>query len=568
MFTKLCTLILGCVILYGCSNLNDNQESKKNTRKIAVGKAEYGGHFRFMTPEKIQSLFPPTLVDIYTSRLSSLIFEGLFHFGENSAELKSCIAEGYEVSKDLKVYTIKIKEGIYFHDDDCFPDGIGREVVATDIKYLFDFICSSDESNNYSDLFKNKIVGANSYYLSGNKPGENAGVEGVKVVDNYTVSIELNQPEVAFEKYLAHSGLFLFPKESIEKYGSKVGLHPVGTGPFILSKMTSKHVLVRRNENYWQVDEMGNRLPYLDSISVMYSNDKKEELISFRDRKIDLVTKIPADHIENVLLSLKDAQLGKNVKHKINSRNSLRVEYCGFNQSSSLFKDIRVRKAFNLVIDKQTIIETLLNGEGWEAKHGFVPHMNQYPEKSVKGFDFNVDEAKRLMTEAGYENGVGFPEITLVVSAAENSSNSILAKAIVDNLQNNLNISVKIIYTTLNERDKMIEKGRAIFWRAGWIADIPDPMDFLGLFYSKKNKFGYSNPEFDALFDASRTEKNQTKRMEMLAKCDQMIIDDAVVIPLITNDFVSVINARVKNFEVNEMEGINFSRIFIKEFKR
>lgn len=126
---------------------------------------------------------------------------------------------------------------------------------------------------------------------------------------------------------------------------------------------------------------------------------------------------------------------------------------------------------------------------------------------------------------------------------------------------------VHVKNVSMKERDSLIEAGEAIFWRAGWLADIPDPVDFLNLFYSSNiiNTFGYANPEFDRLFDKARMEKNKALRMEILAKCDQIITKDAVVIPLLTDEFVTLTNARVRNFKTNEMEEINFSRIFIQE---
>lgn len=570
-------LFLGCTLLIGCSSTDSEDQHSKN-QNSAKGSAIYGGNFRFMTPEKIEGLFSPAVESFYAMRVSSLIYEGLLSFEDNSTALQNCLAESYEISEDAKQFTITIKKGIYFHDDLCFENGTGREVKASDVKYLFDFICSNSEKNKYAWLFKDKIIGADSFNASNSIAGETTGVEGVKVVDDYTVTIDLVEPEVAFEKYLAHVGLTIFPKEMIDKYGDDVDAHPVGTGPFTLASMKDEEVVLKRNPNYWQKDDFGNQLPFLDTVTVVYSKDKEAELLAFRNEEIDLVTDIPVDHIENILASLKEAQLGKNVKHKIDSKNSLSIEYYGFSHKAGVFQDVSVRKAFNLAINRAAIVETALSGEGFAVKHGFVPSMEGYPEESIQGYSYNVQEAQRLMTKAGYKNGKGFPTVKLYINTSENSSNYQLAKAVVLSLKSNLGVDVEIITTSLKERDKMVASGEAIFWRTGWIADIPDPVDFLNLFYSSNadnehktasvNPFGYKNPDFDALLNKAKTEKDVEKRMQMLAKCDQMIIDDAVVMPLVTGDFVTLINARVRKFETNEMREINFSHIFIKELKK
>lgn len=432
---------------------------------------------------------------------------------------------------------------------------------------MFDFICSSDDRNLYAELFIDKIKGAKTFYKSGKLANPNQVVSGVKVIDRYAISVELNHPDVAFEHYLAHSALRIFPREALEKYGNQIGVHPVGTGPFILSKLSSDQLIVGRNPDYWEKDDWGNQLPYLDTICVLYSADKKEELSAFGQEEIDLVTEIPVDHIENILLSLEEAKLGKNVKHNVDSKNSLNTEYYGFSQNNTVFQDVRVRQAFNMVIDKQYIIETVLNGEGVSASNGFVPKMKGYPRDKVKGYGFDIKKAQLLLEEAGFKNGIGFPKVHLVVNAAKNSSKFLLTKAIVASLQSNLGVMVHVKNVSMKERDRLLEAGEAIFWRAGWLADIPDPVDFLNLFYSSNiiNTFGYANPEFDRLFDKARMEKNKVLRMEILAKCDQIITKDAVVIPLLTDEFVTLTNARVRNFKTNEMEEINFSRIFIQE---
>lgn len=177
------------------------------------------------------------------------------------------------------------------------------------------------------------------------------------------------------------------------------------------------------------------------------------------------------------------------------------------------------------------------------------------------------------MASAGYPNGKGFPTLSLYVNALEESGGHKLAKAVASSLKENLGVNVKIELVTYEDREKLILDGTAIFWRAGWVADYPDPENFLNLFYSGNigensstiNPFKYKNPEFDAMFEKALAETDDEKRMDLFAQCDQIIINDAAVMPLVTDDFVTMVNLKVRKFVTNEVEQLDFSRIFIKE---
>ena len=306
-----------------------------------------------------------------------------------------------------------------------------------------------------------------------------------------------------------------------------------------------------------------------------YSKDKTDELLSFRAEKIDLVLDIPVEEVENVLGTLREAQAGENVKHKVDSKSSMSIGYYGFAHESEIFSKKEVRQAFNMSVDREAIIETWLEGEGWAAKDGFVPKMKGYPSSTIDGHKYSPEKAQALMASVGYPNGKGFPEVDLYVNGLEGSGTHKLAKAVAFSIKQNLNVIINVKLCSIGERDEALRNGEAIFWRTGWVADYPDPENFLNLFYGGNvntddvtvNPFKYTNPEFDKLFEKANAETDDKKRMEMLAQCDQMIIDDAVVMPLITDDFVTMVNLKVRKFTTNEMEQLDFSRIFIKEIK-
>lgn len=553
------------LLLIGCNPKDENNVSSPNP----IGGVVYGGVFRFMSKEKVQNLFPPASLDIYSSRITSQIFEGLVRIDPLTMDVIPSLAESMVVSEDGKVYTFRVRENVYFTDDPCFEEGKGRLLNAQDFKFSLEFACSKHIMNEFSWLLVGKIQGAQEYF-----DGKAATVSGIEAIDENTLVIRLVEPQATFLKVLTHSGLTVFPREALEFYGKEIYQNPVGTGAFKLEIWSDSIVRLVRNNNYWRADELGNALPFLDAVEMTYSKTKADELLAFRNEEIDLVLDIPVEEVDNVLSSLAEAKDGANPKHKVDSKSSMSVQYLGFNHNVAPFDDVNVRRAFNLAIDRDAIVDTWLEGEGWVLNNGFVPRMPDYPNESVNGHAFDLLKARKLLDEAGFENRSKFPKIDLYVNAIEGSSSHKMAQGVVFSLKQNLGIDLNIILCSIDERDKFIEDGIAVFWRSGWVADYPDPENFLNIFLSSDNgdmsnnnlnTFNYKNPSFNELFILSRRELNRTKRMEMLAKCDQMIIDDAVVMPMLTEDFVTMVNLRIRRFVSNELEQLDFSTIFIKE---
>lgn len=561
-------LIFTYLIVSGCGSGDDLSEKKAN------GGAAYGGIFRFKSSEKITTLLSVSSSSIYTQRVASQLFETLLTLDPESEKVVPGLAENYTVNPSATVFTFKIRRGVKFHEDDCF-DGEERELTAHDVKNTLDFACSKTVDNEIYWMLINVIKGAKENYNSSKKGVLSKGVSGIKVVNENTLSIELVYPFIGFDKLLAHRSLGVFPKEAFIKYGEEIGKHPVGTGPFMLEEWDEEKITLTRNSNYWKKDEFGNQLPFLSGVEVTYAKDKKSELLAFRNQEIDLVLQIPAEEIDNVLGSLADAQAGKNIKHKIDSKASLSTAYYGFANGSEPFNNPNVRKAFNLAIDRDFLVNNWMQGDGYPCINGFVPAMGDYDDTKIKGYGFDIAQAKELIAKAGYPGGSGFPKISLYVNTKEGSVIHKLALGVIKQLKENLNITIPIKLCSIEERDKAILNGDAKFWRGGWIADYPDPENFLNLFHSKNigstsvisNPFRYKSVTYDKMLEMAMKESNPIKRTNLFVQCDQQVIDEAVVMPIYHSDFMTMINNRVKNFHTNATEIIDCSRIFIREAK-
>ena len=424
-------------ITFACSD--DSTE-----KLVASGGAAYGGDLRLMSSEKITNLFPLSSEDVYEQRINNQIFESLLKIDQTGTHVIPSLAENFTISPDAKTYTFKIRKGVFFHNDDCFTDEIGREIVATDIEFCMQFACSGLPENKIGNLLINKIKGAKKFHNATKLSMKGQSIDGIKVIDNQTIQITLVESFVGFDKILTHSNLGIFAPEAYEKYGKEILKHPVGTGPFQIDTWDNQGLALKRNPRYWKKDGYGNQLPFLDKVVLTYSKTKKDELLAFRKEKIDIILEIPADEIENTLGTLKEAQAGKNIKHKVDSKSSVSVNFFGFATGVKPFNDVNVRKAFNIAVDRNELVTNWMKGEGYPMLNGFVPPGSSYPNSKVKGFQFDVVKAKQLLARAGYPDGNGFPVMDIYINTQKGSSTYELSKGIQKHLKENLNIKINI----------------------------------------------------------------------------------------------------------------------------
>lgn len=561
--------LVSLYILASCGGGTDtNGEGGDPTVLTEVEGGKYnGGVLKCNSIEKYTTLFPVAINDVYSTHIASQGYEGLFKLNQLTLEAEPCIAERFDIDKSKKVYTFHLRDDVFFHDDDCFESGEGRKVTAEDVKYCYEFVCSANEANKWPNLFLDKVVGAQDYY-----DGKAKSVSGIKVVNDNTIEISLIHPYSGLPSLLAILSCAIYPKEAIDKYGyDGLNDHIVGTGPFVLKEANNgENVRFVRNEKYWNSDEHGNKLPFLSEVTFSFITDKQKEIEAFKSGEVDILWGVPVEEIPNIMGTLEDAKEGKNREFELQSINSLNVQYYGFLYTSEVFSDKRVRQAFNYAVDRDSLVDFILLGEGDAAHNGFVPPMPGYPNEAVNGYDLDVKKAKKLMAEAGYPGGKGFPEVTLYYNAS-GGINKKIGDAVTGMLNNNLGINISMTEMAMPEMHPKAEKGELDFWRFGWVADYPDPSSFLQMFHGSNiiegketsiNYFRYSNPDYDAIFDKALREIDEKKRFELYAQCDQILMDDAVVMPLYFNQGLRMINPTLKNFDINSMEYRDLSVVY------
>ena len=553
-----------------------------------IGDVYYGGVFRMNEIEDFRDLNPLNITEVASQRITNQVYEGLVKLDQATLKVIPCLAEKVEKNEDASVWTFYLRKGVHFHDDSCFGDGKGREMTAKDVKYCFDRLCASSPSNQqYYATFKDRVLGANEYFESTVKKSPLPdGVKGVKVLDDYTVQVTLNFPFAGFDNILAMPGCWIYPHEAAEKYGDEMRVKCVGTGPFRVNKIKEGDmVLLERNPNYWGTDSNGNKLPYLDGVKFTFIKEKKQEFLQFRKGELDMVYRLPTEMLDQILSEFHSAK-EDNRAFVLQNEPAMSTYYYGMLNVGAPFNDIRVRQAFNYAIDREKLVKYTLKGDGIPGTYGLVPPVEAFKQKGfqfdkLKGYSLDVDKAKKLLAEAGYGPGKKpFPPITLQINSGGGDRNVLTAQVVQSMLKDNLGIEVNIDQMPFAQHLEKLETGKSLFYRSQWIADYPDPEAFLVLYYGKMvpekledrssyNTFRYKSPKFDSLFTLAMKEVDEKKRFELYSMCDQIALDDAVMIPLFYDESYRLLQTNVRNFDCNAMEYRDFTKVyFVPEKKK
>jgi oligopeptide transport system substrate-binding protein len=572
MIKKFGILFLIVAALSSCGSGNKAEEATLVPGKNGV---YYGGTLKINEVEYFKSLYPLNITEVTAHRTITQIYEGLVGFVQKDLSIEPVLAESWDISEDGKTYTFHLRKGVKFHDDPCFADGKGREVTAKDFKYCLDRACFKNPSDNQGYKFAVDIIkGAQEYYdKSGSGKLDPKGVSGVRVIDDYTLQIELVQPYSALLSRLALPWANVYPEEAVKMYGTEMRVNTVGTGPFKVKTLKENQVIfLERNPNYWGKDEHGNQLPYLDLVKISFITESKKELEQFEAGELDMVYRLPLESKDNIA-DINDKPIGNYQKYQLQSMPNLAIQYYGFLNVDSIFSNKLVRQAFCYAIDRKKICDFTLKGTGFPAIYGFVPPgTGSYDATKVKGYDYNPEKARALMAEAGYANGAGFPNITLQINSGGKRNESV-AEAVEKMLEENLNIQVEITRMSFAQHTEAVEAAKVNFYRMGWVADYPDPENFLTLFDGKWfepdlsvktyiNSYRYKSDAYDAAFHGALASTNEVERNDLYAQADQIAINDAVVLPIFYDKDYRLLQPNVRNFYQNAMEHRNAKDVY------
>jgi peptide/nickel transport system substrate-binding protein len=474
---------------------------------------------------------------------------------DSQLHIAPSVAKRWEISEDGKLYTFYLRNDVFFHEDACFEKGKGRRLTANDVVYSFKRLSDRSIASPGGWIFNNKVDSVN----------------GFSAVDDTTFQVRLSKPYHPILGILSMQYCSIVPHEAVEKYGGDFRRHPVGSGPFqIVAWEEGQGLILKKNQHYFEQDEKGKPLPYLDGIKVSFFDSRATEFLLFRQGKVDFINDIDATFKDEVLT--KRGTLRKNWEGKVQLQTHpyLNIEYFGIlvDTTNNLVKNSpvrlkKLRQAINYGFDRSKMVLYLRNSLGIPAQSGFVPAgLPSFDSTVVKGYSYNPTLARKLLAEAGFINGK-MPSIKLTTISIYSNIADFIAKQL-ETL--GINVQVDIVQKSLLL--EMTSTSRTLFFRGSWIADYPDAENYLSVFYSKNpappNYTRYKNREFDALFEKAMRETDDSLRYKLYQQADQVMINDAPVVPLWYDVVVHLVQQNVKGFQPNALNLLELRRVRIE----
>ncbi len=472
---------------------------------------------------------------------------------DDSLHIVSSLAKSWEESDDNLRFIFHLRSDVFFHDDAAFPNGKGRRMVAGDVVYSLSRIMDKNTASSGAWIFNGRVDSLQPFIA----------------IDDTTFQLKLAAPFHPILGILSMQYCSIVPHEAVEKYGKDFRSHPCGTGPFqFVAWEEGQALIMKKNPNYFERDSAGGRLPYINGVRVSFFENKATEFLEFQQGRLDFINDIDASFKDEVLTKKGDLRKDWQGKIILEKHPYLNIEYLGILQDSSKevvknspLHNLKVRQAINYGFNRRKMMLYIRNSIGIPAESGFVPAgLPSFDSSAVKGYRYDPGKALALLKEAGYPNGAGLPVIPLLTIPVYAD----LASYIANELQQ---LGIKIQVETV-QKSLLLEqtaKSEALFFRGSWIADYPDAENYLSVFYGTNpappNYTRYKNQAFDNLYEAALAEKNDSLRYKIYQQADQLMMNDAPVVPLWYDMVIRLVQPYVKNFRPNSLNLLELRKV-------
>ncbi len=494
-----------------------------------------GGGTLYLYGTNPYTLDPAVSSDLNSSSYIVQIFNGLVRLGDN-LEPEADIAAKWDISADQRTYTFHLRKDVVFQD--------GKKLTAADVKYSWERACNPATGSQVAGTYLGDIVGV-SDVLS----GKTKEISGVKILDDYTLEVTIDAPKSYFLSRLTYPTAMVVDKDNVSS--GQWWRQPNGTGPFKLTEWEDySRLVLERNNRYYGEKSGVERVEFqmLTGLPMNLYETGEIDVMDVSTTYIDRITDPAGPFYRELQISPQ-----------------LSFSWIGFNTNKPPFDDINVRKAFTLAVDKDKIISLVLRDMVDRADGILPPGMPGYNE-NLKGMGFDPAAAQQALMTSKYGGAAGLPAITLTTSGYGNTISPVL-EALVAQWRENLGVEVKVrqldpnfyIYNLKAEKNEMFDMG--------WVADYPHPQDFLDVLFhtGADNNFAeYSNPAIDAIMDAAAIEADMDKSLQMYRQAEQMLVDDAAMLPLYFGQNYVLVKPYVKNYQLNPMGFVWLSKVKIE----
>jgi peptide/nickel transport system substrate-binding protein len=504
--------------------------------------------FRYNESSNITSLDPAFSKVQSNIWACNHIFNGLLQLDEK-LNIQPDIAKSWTISPDAKTYTFTLRNDIYFQKHILFGKDSTRTVKASDFEY------------SLNRLLDEKVASPGGWVLQ--------NVDSFKAENDSVFEIKLIKPFPAFLGLMTMKYASVVPKEVVSHYGSDFRSHPIGTGPFQL-KLWEENVklVLRKNPLFYEKDEKGNMLPYLEAVAITFLPDKQSGFLQFIQGKLDFTSGLDPSYKDDILTQT--GELQPKYKKEINLITGpyLNTEYLGFRMDgdNKAVLDLRIRQAMNYGFDRQKMITYLRNNMGTPAINGIIP-AGLPSFNNTKGYTYDIEKAKKLVNEYKRATSDKNPVIQLSTNASYVDIGEFLQRE-----WQKIGLDVQVDISPPSTLRQAISTGKVSFFRASWIADYPDAENYLSLFYSKNfspngpNYTHFKNAEFDILYEQAFKETDDEKRYVLYQKMDKIIIDQAPIIPLFYDKVARFTRKDVIGLGINPLNLLSLKKVKKKIF--
>lgn len=516
-------------LFFSCGN---NKEEKKLNQV-----------FRYNEHKNIGSLDPAFAKDNSDIWAANQLFNGLVQM-DNTLNVQPCIAKSWTVSQEALTYSFLLKNNVFFHKHKLFGEDSTRTVKASDFEYSF------------NRLIDKKIASPGRWAL--NK------VESFSAENDSVFTIKLKQPFPAFLGLLTMKYCSVVPKEIVEHFGTNFRANPIGTGPFKFKQWEENIKLVfRKNNNYFEKDKNGNKLPYLEAVAITFLPDKQSEFLQFIQGNLDFLNSLDTSYQDDILTNKGELRAKYASQISMIRGPYLNTEYLAFYMDSKTpeMQSKLIRQAVNYGFDRLKMMTYLRNGIGIPANGGFIPKGLPGYNATI-GYTYNPEKSKALINQFKEETGNNTPEITITTT-----SNYLNFCEYIQRELQKTGLLVKVDVIPASTLKSAKANGNLDLFRASWVADYPDAQNYLSLYYSKNfapngpNYTHFKSKIFNSWYTQCFTETNTKTREKLYTKMDSLVMQEAPIVPLYYDEVVRFTQQNVSNLGINPINILNLKHV-------